>query len=219
MPKDLYVILGIDREASLEKIKSAYRKIARECHPDKSPLPKNRKKFLAAKEAYETLRDSKKRKQYNSRLDREKSFPVVDADQVEEIITHRMTTMESGMPFAAIIDDLFQRTGPGLFSRPHHRQRHLHLDLIMTPAEAAEGGTFPLSIPVIEPCKKCQGSGYLEDYFCIACAGFGKIRTHRNLGLQLPANISHGREVTISLEDIGLTSIYLHVRILIGNYL
>ena len=64
--KDYYQTLGVDRNASAEDIKRAYRKLAHEYHPDVSKDPKGEEKFKDIAEAYATLKDPEKRKEYDS---------------------------------------------------------------------------------------------------------------------------------------------------------
>jgi len=61
MAKDFYKILGIDRKASDDEIKKAYRKLALKYHPDKNKSPQAEERFKEIAEAYEVLSDKKKR--------------------------------------------------------------------------------------------------------------------------------------------------------------
>src|SRR5215217_114668 len=67
MARDLYKVLGVDRKASPEEIKKAYRKLAREWHPDRNPDdPKAEARFKEISAAYDVLGDPEKRKEYDS---------------------------------------------------------------------------------------------------------------------------------------------------------
>src|SRR5438093_2387898 len=65
--RDLYSVLGIDRKASAEEVKKAYRKLARKYHPDRNQGDKeSEERFKEVQEAYDTLSDPEKRKQYDA---------------------------------------------------------------------------------------------------------------------------------------------------------
>lgn len=64
--KDYYKILGVDRNATIEEIQKAYRKLARKYHPDANKDPAATEKFKEINEAYEVLRDPEKRKKYDA---------------------------------------------------------------------------------------------------------------------------------------------------------
>ncbi len=71
--RNLYDILGIRKDADQEEIHGAYRKHAKKYHPDASGNEKNHEKFLAVNQAYETLKDKGKRREYDRELDRQNS--------------------------------------------------------------------------------------------------------------------------------------------------
>ena len=69
--RDYYIVLGVGRGADRDKIHKAYRTVVKKYHPDVARNRENAGKFLEIREAYETLSDEEKRKQYDAELERE----------------------------------------------------------------------------------------------------------------------------------------------------
>ena len=95
--QDYYVVLGISKGANLNKIKKAYRTVVKKHHPDVTQNQESKKRFLEIREAYDTLSDENKRKQYDEALKREGS--VLRVRRVPDIIhtrTSRMNKTENG---------------------------------------------------------------------------------------------------------------------------
>jgi molecular chaperone DnaJ len=218
MARDYYIVLGINRGADLKKIKSAYRRIAKKFHPDISKSENDLEAFLEAKAAYETLSDEEKRKQYNYELEHQVMFPVVKSQRIVDIVEQRRSKHEYLNNFLSSIDEFFSGFVPGIFSTGLNGEKDLYIDLILTAEEASKGGVFPISVPVIENCHYCQGEGMWDQFYCPYCKGYGKMRGQRELGLAVPANVTHGLEVELPLEDIGLRGIMMNIRILIKKF-
>ena len=116
-------------------------------------------------------------------------------------------------------DDLAWSTGASSIVDFRLQDKELHFEMILSPNEAAEGGLFPITVPVIEPCPKCGKTGYWEAFICPVCFGCGRIRTERAFSLSVPPNIRHGAQIRISMEDIGLKGTHLNIQVLIDPYL
>lgn len=212
MSTDYYVVLGVSRGANLSKIKQAYRRIVKSFHPDTSLLKDSSEKFIEVRKAYETLSDENLRRQYDEALERNKERADSVRRAPEEIVKHppsfytidRMTTF---------VDEFFEGFLPGFFDRDKGRLRSkdLYYEVILTPNEAAEGGLFPITVPVLEKCRRCSGRDLVERYFCPACNGRGFVQTEREFSLSIPPNTRHGTQTSVSLEDIGLKNTLLHV--------
>jgi len=119
--------------------------------------------------------------------------------------------------FSSRADDFFAGFLPGFFEveKRETREKDLCFEAVLTPREAAEGGLFPITVPVIEPCPRCRSAGLWEEFFCPVCRGYGGVQSERGFSLSVPPNVRHGTEITLSLEDIGLRDTYLHILVLI----
>jgi molecular chaperone DnaJ len=214
--RDYYIVLGVSKGANLEKIKKAYRTVVKRYHPDVTHSQEGGKRFIEIREAYETLGDEIKRREYDEELERQGS--PLRIRRVPEIInarTSRLSEMED--LFHSPVDDFFEGFLPGFFDLDKRgiSGKDLYFEAILSPEEAASGGLYPITIPVLEPCPSCRKSGLFETLFCPTCNGYGRVRSEREFSLSMPPNVAHGTEIKLSLEDIGLRNVYLNVVIYI----
>ena len=219
MKKDYYLVLGISRGADLDKIKKAYRTIAKRYHPDVTGEEEGMARFLEIKEAYDTLSDRKKKIKYDNRLKRESAHYKVNRvpDKMRDRVS-RFRDMESGL--STKTDDFFEGFVPGFFDKDKGslREKDLFFDAILTPEEAAAGGLYPIVVPVMAPCPVCSGTGFWEGLYCPSCEGIGRIAAERKFALGIPPNVTDGTEISLSLEGIGLKESHLHIKIHIADY-
>lgn len=213
MPKDYYIILGVSKNAELSRIKRAYRQAVKRFHPDLNRSVEDTEKFLEIKEAYDTLGNEDKRRDYDETLARRDSAYRVT--RVPSTIRKRTSRFDELDGFSSPVDDFLSGFLPGFFDRERRVQKDLYLDLVLSPREAADGGLYPVTVPVIEPCPGCMQSGFWEDFFCPRCRGYGRIRTQREFSLSVPPHVTHGTEITLSLEDIGLQGSALIITVVI----
>lgn len=147
---DLYEVLGVSREASESEIKKAYRKKAREYHPDRNPGDKDAEaKFKEAQAAYEILSNPQKKAEY----DRFGSSggPHFSGDH----------------NFSSIFEEFFNRTAkPG-----RNAQTRIEINL----EDVARGLEKEILIPQQSLCGECKGSGYEKYDICPTCGGAGRI--------------------------------------------
>jgi molecular chaperone DnaJ len=165
---DPYEVLGVERDADAETIKKAYRRLARQLHPDVNPDPATQERFKEVSAAYEVLTDPEKRRMYDLGGDpfgRGGGFAGQGA----------------GFSFTDIMDAFFGgqqggRHGP----RPRSRRGQdalvrLEIDL----AEAAFGTTEELKVDTAVLCTACQGSGAApgsRPVVCETCHGQGEVQ-------------------------------------------
>ena len=173
--RDYYEVLGIDRQATDQTIKSAYRKLAMQYHPDRNPENKqeSEERFKEITEAYSVLADSQKRAAYDR-------FGHAGVSSTGGWSADFSSTIFSD--FEDLFGDFF---GFGGFGRgPRQRRRasrgaDLRYDLEISLEEAARGLETKIKIPRMETCSECHGSGAKqgsEPITCPACGGRGQIR-------------------------------------------
>ncbi|TBR09938.1 MAG: molecular chaperone DnaJ, partial [Rugosibacter sp.] len=164
--RDFYEILGVNRDASNEDIKKAYRKLAMKHHPDRNPdNPKSEGLFKEAKEAYEILSDEQKRAAYD-----QYGHAGVDPQA-------RGGGSGFGDSFSDIFGDIF---GGGGGSRSNvYRGADLRYNLEISLEDAAHGSETRIRIPTMAECEACEGSGAkkgTQPKTCPTCAGHGQVR-------------------------------------------
>ena len=214
MPKDYYVVLGVGRGADLNKIKKAYRIIAKKCHPDLCSSQESVEKFHEVREAYETLGDEQKRKQYDKELAGDHS--PLRITRVPENILGRKSPYDEMERGASFMDEFFSGLAPGLFGG--ERNKDLYLEMVLSPLEAERGGLFSMTVPVLEPCPRCEKTGMWEDFFCPLCFGRGRINKERQFSLTVPPRIRDGTRISLSMEDMGLRNVDIHILVTVSPF-
>lgn len=172
--KDYYEVLGVNRNASNDDIKKAYRKLAFQYHPDRNPENGAAERFKEVKEAYECLCDPEKRSRYD-----QFGHAGVNGD----FGMGGMGGFEGfggGFPFGDIFETFFGG-GAASATRRHAPQRgsDLRYDLTVEFEEAIFGCEKDLKIPRMEVCHTCSGSGAepgTQPTRCTRCNGEGQIR-------------------------------------------
>ena len=193
--KDYYEVLGVNRDASEDDIKKAYRKLAMKHHPDRNPdNPKAEEHFKEAKEAYEILSDAQKRAAYDQ-------------------YGHAGVDQQAGMggaggfgaggfadAFGDIFGDIFGGGGGGRSNV--YRGADLRYNLEITLEEAARGSETKIRIPVMAECETCHGSGAkpgTQPTTCSTCGGHGQVRMQQGFfSIQQTCPKCHGSGKVVS---------------------
>ena len=171
--RDYYDVLGISRNASDQEIKSAYRKLALQHHPDRNPGNKEaEEKFKEAAEAYSVLSDPQKRVNYDrfghAGVGAGAGFGGFDPNVFSD--------------FSDILGDIFgfgDIFGSGRRSGRAQRGADLRYDLDLTFEEAVFGTTKKIKVPRHETCGECSGTGAQKGSgptTCPTCNGYGQVR-------------------------------------------
>jgi molecular chaperone DnaJ len=165
MARDFYEVLGVSKKASPEEIKKAYRKLAREYHPDRNPGDETAEnRFKEVQEAYDTLADAEKRKQY-------------DAGGMFTGFGGRGFP-PGGAGFASDLGDIFSSFfGRGGRGGPQPaRGRDLETDVRLSFEQAMDGAQMPVDVVKATACSTCGGSGArpgTRPTVCPRCGGRG----------------------------------------------
>jgi len=167
MSKDYYNILGVDKGASDDEIKKAYRKMAMQYHPDKNPdNPEAEAKFKDAAEAYDTLSNPEKKSNYD-RFGSASGNPFGGGNPFSQ----------QGHGFN--MDDIFSQFGD-IFGQRYNRQPRqtkgsdLRIKVSLTIDEILKGTNKKLKYRRQDRCEKCSGQGGTDVKDCLPCNGVGQ---------------------------------------------
>jgi len=166
--RDYYEVLGVSKTASDDEIKRAFRKLAKEYHPDINKAPDAAEKFKEVQEAYAVLSDASKRKQY---------------DQFGHSAFDNMGGGAGGFDFGGFdFGDIFSDMFGGSFnfgsssSRSRGRKgKDIVMKVDLTFEEAAFGTKEDITVDSLEECEECNGKGGFGEKSCSTCHGSGTI--------------------------------------------
>ena len=177
MARDLYKVLGVDKKASQDEIKKAYRKLARQYHPDRNNGDaKAEERFKEISAAYDVLGDPDKRKQY----DRGGMFGFGTGGQHTGPGAGGFGGFDTG-DLGDILSNLFGgargRTGGATRQQPRsERGRDLEAEVSISFEQSVDGAQVPLSVATSAPCGTCHGTGAkpgTTPKVCPRCQGRG----------------------------------------------
>lgn len=237
MPKNYYIILGIPSNSTQADIKAAYRRLAKEFHPDhygESQTP-----FQALQEAYSILSDPESRKAYDDSLqaDRKQPFqhfePRRRGSREHSTRYSRRYSEEMIEPLAPDEPDFFTRTSSensfqhsrsrsvfdsifdhffgesqGYQQSANPRFEDLTVEITLSPEEARRGGNIQFNIPIQIRCPSCDR--YNRRYYhCRHCNGTGFLPQEKTVSLSYPAGIMDNHSIPFYLNPSNTEKIYL----------
>ena len=223
--RDYYQILGIPRTASADEIKKAYRRLARQFHPDMHSGAKKaemEKKFKEMNEAHEVLSDPEKRKKYDQHgAQWEQAEAYERARQAAGAQSRGQAHSFSGEGFSDIFENLFGgrgRTGgqQGFSSSGEDLETEVELSL----REVLRGVTKRINLMEPTPCSTCRGSGAVRNRPCQACLGSGHRMESHSIEVKIPAGVQNGTRVRVPGKgQLGINGgrrgdLYLHVTLM-----
>jgi molecular chaperone DnaJ len=205
--RDFYEVLGVSKDADGKTIKSAYRKLAMQYHPDRNPDDKSAEdKFREATEAYDVLKDDQKRAAY---------------DRMGHAAFDQSAGFGGGAGgfgagfgaggFSDIFDEMFSdfMGGRGGGRKANTKGADLRYDLDISLEEAFHGDNKTITIPVAIRCETCDGSGAAKGSSpvnCGTCGGHGKVRAQQGfftVERTCPACQGQGHTISSPCGDCG----------------
>ena len=227
MATDYYAVLGVDRNATPEQIKKAYRKLARELHPDVNPMEEER--FKSVTQAYEVLSDPKRRELHDLGGDPYSTGGGFGAgfgfsDIMDAFFGGQTSATRGPRPRQRRGQDALIRLEIELSEAAFGTTRELKVDTA-TACQACGGvgaapGTsarvcdicqgrgevqqvtrsFLGQVMTARPCNACQGFGSVVPTPCSNCGGDGRVRTRRSLTVKIPAGVDSGTRIQLTGE-------------------
>ncbi len=210
--QDYYAVLGVDRDASADDIKKAYRKLALKWHPDRHPEGERtdaEARFKRVAEAYEVLSDQDKRGRYDRFGQNWKQGDEFRAQpQDTQMTPQEFESAFGGTGFSDFFKSAFGedlRRQYGADSARHRRYRHrggdVRAELALPAGVAMAGGRSRFDVPATKPCERCGGVGFLGEHVCPACVGVGRVHDRRTVDLTIPERLRDG--MTMRLAGLG----------------
>jgi len=174
MKRCFYEVLGVERTATVGEIKGAYRKLAKEHHPDTNQGDTTAEhRFKEINEAYDVLKDDQRRAAY---------------DRFGHAAFENGGARGAGSPFdfassfTDVFDDLFGEFMGGRRARRQNRGQDLRYNLEITLEESFKGRAAEITVPSAVACEACGGTGAeagTRPEQCATCAGIGKVRAQQ----------------------------------------
>jgi DnaJ-class molecular chaperone len=227
--KNYYLILEVGSDATQEEIRAAYRRLAKELHPDH--YEGGNQPFLALQEAYAALGDPARRRAYDQSLQaartrregrRVQAEPLRPASPAPGPLIPegeppfdlgRLSITRSPHNYSPSFDEIFDRLWQNFSpTRPRFQEpKSLNVELVITPLQAFRGGRVQLMIPVRLTCPTCRGRGGLGFFECLRCAGAGVVEGEYPVTVTFPPGVPTNYAVELPLDRLEMRSFYLTV--------
>src|SRR4026208_1364754 len=206
-PRDFYQVLGLPRTASADEIKKAYRRLARQYHPDLPSGAKKaemEKKFKELNEAHEILSDPDKRKkydQYGAQWEQAEAFEKARQQAGAGAQGFRWEQAGPGgggadfnsEAFSDIFENLFRGSGRTGGTRGSSMPgEDLEAEGELTLREGLTGGTQRITWRDPVPCPTCHVSGTVRGRTCPTCFGSGSATELKTIEVKIPAGVQAG---------------------------
>ena len=234
MMKNYYLILGVDTRATLEQIKAAYRRQAKDLHPDY--FGQDSGPFIDLQEAYAILSDPDRRQAFDRAMGlgekRGRSAgvrpePLIPTDPRPEPLIPREGPADLGDlslrgSFRTIrpsFEELFERLWRNFSTDWWELEplQSLNVEIRLSREDALHGGRVRLLVPARLMCPTCGGRGGIGFYRCWKCDGDGFIQGEYPVTLAYPPGLANSHVVQLPLDSFGIHDLYLNVIFRVGE--
>jgi molecular chaperone DnaJ len=222
MAKSYYAILGISSNATEDEIRSAYRRLAKEFHPDHYQGGSDI--FRDIQEAYAVLGNARRRQDYEQNITKvstKKPLRSATYNNPEPLIPEEgpvdigaVSPVRSFQSFTPSFDEIFDwlwRNFSDLAASKSGRVQNLTLEVNLTPEQARRGGNATIMVPAQAVCPTCRGRGGVGLYECWRCAGEGVIAGEMPVSVSFPAGLTKDHAVMIPLDRFGIPNTHITV--------
>jgi DnaJ-class molecular chaperone len=222
MAKSYFAILGISSGATADEIRSAYRRLAKEFHPDRYEGGSER--FRDIQEAYSVLGNTRRRREYERKISkvslrrslRRTRYPEPEPLIPEErpIDMGEISPVRSFQSFTPSYDEIFDwlwHNFSSLEQPKSGRVKELTLEVTLTPEQARCGGNARIMVPARAVCPTCRGQGGVGFYECTRCAGEGTISGEMPVSVAFPPGLTKDHAVMIPLDRFGIRNTHIAV--------
>ena len=205
--RDYYQVLGVTRNATVDDIRKAYRKLARKYHPDINPGDKSaEEKFKEISVAYEVLSDADKKKLYDefgeqglsAGFDPEKAraYQQWQQQSAQTGGSFRFEHGDTGDFFGFGFDDLFGGRRGGRRNAPS-RGEDLEAQMDIGFLDAVTGFQTGLTLQRPTTCDRCGGTGKVSDKTCPVCGGSGRVVRQETVRVNIPPGAETGKRIRV----------------------
>ena len=222
MAKSYFAILGISPNATVDEIRSAYRRLAKEYHPDHYTGGSER--FRDIQEAYAVLGNKRRRREFVQSIKKvspktsgrpgayPEPEPLIPGENPVDI--GEVSPVRSFQSFTPSFDEIFDwlwSNFSDLTQPKSARVQNLTLEVTLTPEQARRGGNARIMVPAQAVCPTCRGQGGVRFYECARCAGEGVISGEMPVSVSFPPGLVRDHAVMIPLDRFGIRNVHVTV--------
>ena len=222
MAKNYFAILDVTSSATLDEIRTSYRRLAKEFHPDH--YTGSSEIFQEIQEAYSVLGNDEQRRQFEMQITKvppKRPIKPASHPEPEPVIPEQgpvdigqISPVRSFQTFKPTFDEIFNWLWANFSSldQPKSgRVENLTLEILLTAEQVNCGGNARVMVPARAVCPTCRGYGGVGPYECVRCVGEGAISGEVPLCISFPPGLAKDHAVVIPLNRFGLRNLHLTV--------